>query len=158
MRLLAAGLLLAAGGCGQAAVEKSFDGVEAVLRSPTKVEAFRVGTADGNPHSTDYRAMPETAGPVAVDPATASELARILLDPKSYSPHPKPCVPNPGVKLRFTAGSRTVEVFLCFECSELFVYEGARSRGALEFDPAHGSLVIVVKRLFPKDPAIQALK
>lgn len=112
------------------------------------------------PPSGEYRDWVVSAGPVDVDAAASREIAKILLEPKSYyRGAPKACVPTPGVKLKFIgAGERTVWVYLCFECEMLFVEEGKTSRGGDDFDPAARALAALMKKLFPKDPEIQLLR
>ena len=151
-------LLLLCGGCaGDARFNKVWSGLESTITSPTRVEAFRITASKPD---MDYLKWAETAGPILLDGPTSKELAGILLDSKGYyRGPPKACIPTPGVKLRFTpANGTTVWVYLCFECRILIVYEGQSLRGSDDFDPAAPALAALVKKLFPKDPEIQALK
>jgi hypothetical protein len=143
-----------------------------VLSKPQAVEAFRIdpgipapvgGSKDepaagaaAAPRLGEYRI---TAGPVAVDAATAAELSSILLDPDTYDwVRAKGCEFRPGVGLRFVKDASRVEMALCFECDELMIWRLGRRIGMEDFDAARPRLVAVVKKLFPDDPKIQALE
>ncbi len=151
-------ILMTACGGGDPKVDALWAGLEGAVRSPQKVEAFRLAQPDKP--EMDYPAVKETAGPVALDASSTKEVSTLLLDPASYyRGAPKKCLPTPGVKLKFTGSSGSaVWVYLCFECKILIVYDGSTLRGQDDFDPAAPALATIVKKLFPKDAAIQALK
>jgi hypothetical protein len=135
-----------------------------VLAKPQAVEAFRI---DPDPRAKDpsdvkaprlgeYRV---TAGPVVLDAATTAELSSILLDPDTYDwQRAKGCDFTPGVGLRFVKDASRVEIALCFECDELMIWRMGRRVGMEDFDDARPRLVAVVKKLFPDDAKIQALR
>lgn len=157
MRISAAALLLLAGCGGEHEAGAVWGPLTGVLESPTRIEAFRINMPEGK-EGAAYTDWPVSSGPVVLDGAIGKELSAILLDPRSYSTAPKPCEPRPGVKVRWWSGARRVEMVFCFECATLWVYSDAGRGVQREFDPAGKRLVAVMKRIFPKDPQIQALK
>ncbi len=144
-------------------VTKLFGGSEGLqaLVAPEKVEAFRVRAMpnDENPDSqATVGGATITTGPVAVDAGTARDLAGILKDPHTYGwDFAKGCKFDPGVVLRFTAGTSTVDVILCFHCEELQSYLNGKKVGGEDFDAATARIAAIVKRLFPNDEEIQKL-
>jgi hypothetical protein len=99
------------------------------------------------------------SGPVPVDAATAAELRAIFADDSIYDwERAKGCEFDPGVAIRFTKTSASLDVLLCFHCDELAVYRGTTRVGGEDFDVARPRLVAIAKRLFPADDKIQALK
>mgnify|MGYP006969408098 CR=1 FL=1 len=152
--------LFAAPGCaGEAQVEKLFGGAEAVgvVNEATTVEAFRLPTGSFFQESPEKYTM--TSGPVAVSAATAEKLRAALLDPKTYGwDFAKGCEPDFGVRIRFTKGKETVDVFFCFGCDILAVYFNGKRTGDEDFDDARPAFVAAAKALFPKDEAIQGLE
>lgn len=132
-----------------------------VLAKPLAVDAFRIDPAlppmDASaPRIGDFAI---TSGPVALDAAAVQEMSSVLLDPDTYDwARAKGCDFMPGVGLRFVKDASRVEIALCFECDELMIFRMGRRVGMEDFDTARPRLVAVVKRLFPDDPKIQALK
>ena len=167
--MFAAALLAAAGaftaGCrgGDWRVAQLYGGTTSmsVLEAPQSIEAFRINsalrTADPNaPRLGDY---PILSDPVRADAATIQELSAILRDPDTYDWYrAKGCDFTPGVGLRLVRDASRVEIALCFECDELKIWRMGRTVGMEDFDAARPRLVAIVKRLFPDDAAIQALK
>lgn len=134
-------------------------GIEAAITIEAWLIAGGVPTPGGAPRPSSYFEYPETAGPVVLSKPAAAALTAILSDPKLVVPGARPCVPHPGVKFRFTRPSPyPVWVFLCFECSELFVYEGKAPQDGALFDAARSQLIAVLKPLFPKDEGLQGMK
>ena len=169
VRFVAAALLAVTGalvaGCrgGDWRVAQLYGGSTSmgVLEAPQSVEAFRIDpalrTADPKaPRLGDY---PILAGPVHADAAAIAELSSILRDPETYDWYrAKGCDFTPGVGLRLVRDASRVEIALCFECDELKIWRMGRTVGMEDFDAARPRLVALVKRLFPDDAAIQALK
>jgi hypothetical protein len=163
--LLAAVPLLAATGCGSKdwRVQQLYGGPTSmeVLTFPQVVEAFRIDPRlpapdKAAPRLGDFNIL---AGPVPVPAADADELKKVILDPETYDWYrAKGCDFRPGVGLRFMKDASRVELALCFECDELMIFRHGRRIGMEDFDAARPRLVAVVKRLFPDDPQIQALK
>jgi hypothetical protein len=154
--------LIAMAGCGDSATEPPggvpsgpWIGLAAALVSPRAVDAWTIfgGT------EPSYFNYPESSRRTPVDAARAKEMAAILADPKSFSDNPKPCEPRPGVKVRYSrVKGEPIWLFFCFDCEELFIYEGSASRGSKEIDPSAKALSALMKRIFPKDSGIQSLK
>lgn len=103
-----------------------------------RVEAFRLDQKPSRGRViheiADY--ITEIGGPVAVDSVSASELSSILTADRSYQwDLYKPCLPTPGVKLRFARERDHVDMYLCFQCRILM------SGGSM--DPAHWANVVM---------------
>ena len=159
-RLLAISLLALTAGCdAEENQAKLFGTGEAqdVIARPTKVRAYRL--ADNSfyqPAVADYKT---TAGPIDVDDAVARETSQLLVDVDSYLwDTAKGCEPIFGVRLEFTQGDKTADVFLCFECDILSVYYQGKPVGGEDFDRIQPQLVGIVKQIFPDDETIQSLK
>lgn len=117
--------------------------------------APRPGVPEEKPPSSyfDYK---EISGPVTLGAGSAKELTAALSGLKTGA---RPCIPAPGVKLKFNRPTlHPVWVFICFECNELFVYEGLASQDACTIDDVRSQLLAALKPLFPKDPDFQRLK
>jgi hypothetical protein len=165
MRALALAVVLAAAACsGGGSVTAVYGGAAnwAAIEAPEKVTTYRVI----RPGVLQHVRAPETiagfeivAGPIDVDAATAKELAAIFADDETYEfETAKACEFDPGVALRFARAGTVVDVLLCFSCDELAAYEGKKRVGGEDFDTARPRLVAIVKRLFPEDEKLQALK
>ena len=167
-------LLLA--GCGEqsapnTAARGPWLGLGPALKDGGQAEAWRI-TGGGPPTpeearrgardeslSGDYLSYREIAGPVPLSRSLQNDLTRILSDSTLINDGVHPCIPTPGVKVRYTrAKGVPISICFCFECNELFVYEGTIRREHKGFDPGASALSKVFKKVFPKDPIIQALK
>lgn len=158
MRSLSA-LLLTLLGCAQAPPTKEFRpaaDVE-VLAAPDSVQAFRLTDGPISPGGRgriEWHQWPVESS-ATVDAGTARELAALLADPRSFALEPiRGAIPRPGVKFIFRRGSATLGAMLCFQSRMITFYGGGQSAN---FDPSVRELARLVKRLFPKDPGIQAL-
>jgi hypothetical protein len=133
------------------------DGTAAVRR-----EAFRLdgaGRRDGASDGFRIHGWPVLAGPADVDPATAASLAGVLLADGTYEwDMSKACEFMPGLAIRQTRGTHTVDVLVCFSCDEVgFWTNGARS-GVEDMDSRRADLVAIARKLFPGDAKFRALK
>jgi hypothetical protein len=134
----------------------SWIGLKAALEHPGAVDAWTIA---GDPRKGSYFDYPESSKRIPVDTDAAASLSAILSDPKSFSGNPKGCIPVPGVKIRFSrTGLDPVWLFFCFDCEELFIYEGFLERESKEIDPSTKKLVALMKKIFPKSSSIQSLK
>ena len=69
------------------------------------------------------------------------------------------CIPDYGVRLRFTRNNDIVEFLLCYECNILEVsHDGQLQTQEMSFDSVHGALVKAIQSVFPNDEAIKNLK
>jgi hypothetical protein len=155
MRIIAPLTILALSACSPSRGDGIFGDSAGVVRSPERVLALRLAKQQ-RPFAGAYADWPADGAPVAVDPALAAELARLLFDDASYRPAdapPKTCIFNPGVRIDFVRGASTAPLYLCFDCLQL-----VGPKGGADFDPAARAFGAVVKKLFPKDPEIQSLK
>lgn len=145
------------------------DAVE-ILKAPEKVECFRIdGKSWISPEqqarieeeTKRIRGYAITAQGKDQDAAFGAKIAAVLFDEKTYNfESAKACEPVPGVAFRVWKGKASVDVVLCFECSELDVVTGDKEiRHAREdFDNARAALVALAKAAFPDDKTIQGLK
>ncbi len=158
---LVTALLLA--GCNQPSTSRAYRivfggaGAAAAVRNATTVRAYRMKSPSYFAKTIDKYEM--VGDPVAVPGDMAAQLKKALLNPRSYIfDAVKSCEPDYGVRLEFVHNNRKVDVLLCFECRILTVYDGGRNVGGEDFDPINDQLIGMVKKLFPKDEAIQALE
>ena len=125
-------------------------------------EAFRIDGIAARadlPQGNGLQGYPILAGPVPLDAATAAELAAILLDDDTYDwDRAKGCEFAPGVAIRASRDTTSVDVLLCFSCDEVAFYVNGTKRGTEDTDARRADLVQIAKRLFPDDPKISALK
>ena len=132
------------------------------LARAEKVQAFRVKHTIENARDKQrkqIRGYPVLSGPHPVDKKVAGNLVRLLQDKSTYDfERDKGCEMVPGVVVVFTHQRTKVELVLCFECDQLEIYVGDKNTGYEDFDPARPKLLKLVKRIFPKDQAIQGLK
>jgi hypothetical protein len=165
--LVACAVLVALAGCSSGPAKRVVDlygGADAwaAVASPEAATAYRVV----RPGVLTYVRAPDTIdgyeitqGPVAVDAATARELATILGDDAIYDwERAKGCDFDPGVAVRFARAGREVDVLFCFKCDELAAFVGGRRVGGEDFDVARPRLLAVFRRLFPHDEALQSLR
>ena len=132
-------------------------GAQGVVAKPTKVQAYRL--ADKSFYQPTVKDYKTTAGPIAVDEALAARLSKLLLDRDNYLwDVAKGCEPIFGVRLEFTQGDKSVDLFFCFECDILAVYFRGKPVGSEDFDTMRPQLVEIVQKIFPDDMVIQDLK
>ena len=157
--ILTCALLTLAAGCSAGDLDSVFGtgGAQDVIAAPEKVQAIRLADQSFyQPTVADYKTA---AGPIDVDKDIGKQTSKLLLDEKSYLwDVAKGCEPIFGVRLQFTKGEQTADVFFCFECDILTIYFQGKPVGSEDFDPIRPQLVTIVKQLFPEDEAIQGLK
>jgi hypothetical protein len=94
--------------------------------------------------------------------AWSDSLIRALTDPETYLREDRegvyPCIPVPGVGVRFTHGSTLTDVEICFECGIVFMQSTALRPSGGRLAPASVPLKLLIKQAFPADSAIQALR
>ena len=144
-------------------VKNLFGGIEGIVAvvEPERVEAYRVAPL----HKIPKGETPETvggagilSGPVAVDEATARDLAEILKSADTYRwDSAKACKFDPGVAIRFIGKSSTTDVLFCFHCEELQVWRDGKRVGGEDFDADRKRIAAIMKRIFPDDEGIQGL-
>lgn len=99
--------------------------------------------------------------------AFAQQIARLVLDERSYEPRMWPfgrsvmkaCLLTPGVAFRIWAQRRAVDVLVCFRCDQIAVARvgGTKGMRAGDIDPARAAFVRLVKSVLGDDPEIPAL-
>src|SRR6185295_12384758 len=131
------------------------------LRGVTNAQGWRI--AGGGPPTppapgekekprVGYLEYKELSGPIDLSSSQRKDLIRLLGDPKVVGDGVHPCMPSPGIKVRFDRPpAEPVLVFFCFECHELYVYEGKTQREAKGFDQGVSQLAAVMKKIFPSD-------
>ena len=127
------------------------------IQNATSVNAFRLKpSSEYHAHLSEYEM---TSGPVVVPADAASTLRSILLDTSTYEwDAAKACMPVYGVRIQFKLGAEEVDVLFCFECDILGVYDNGAPMGGEDFDDAREEILSVIRKLFPDDADIQALK
>jgi hypothetical protein len=137
-----------------------------ILSGATRVECFRIDprtsdSGDEKPGGKAIDGYPITATAKEQGRAFAGKLVDALNDEKSYGP-PARCF-FPGVGLRVWKGKESLDVIICFSCSNFYVVardedgkEVARTAQA-GFDAAITSWVKLARQAFPDDAAIQKL-
>jgi hypothetical protein len=135
----------------------------AIVREATRVEAYRVVPPAGSkPVQDDISPFDfkVAVGPKAVPEEMAKVLAESLLSPSTYRWWGmKECgYPVYGVKLSFFRGNDRVDVFFCFQCGDLAVTRDGKTFGAGDFYEMKRPFVKAVKKLFPNDAEIQAIR
>jgi len=153
-----------------------------VLEAADRVEIFVVGPQPVGPpgnadDSTGNQLPPETPRTIRRYPvrqvapgqgrAFAQQIARLILDERSYEPRMYPfgrsvmkaCTFAPGVAFRVWARTRAVDVLLSFRCDEIAVayVNGKREPLAGDIDPARAAFVQLVKSVLGDDPEIAKL-
>jgi hypothetical protein len=153
-----------------------------VLESGDRVEVFvvgprRVGARGYADDNTGYQLPPGTPLTIQRYPvrrvaasqgrAFAQQLARLVLDERSYEPRGYPfgrsvmkaCAFAPGVAFRVWARTRAVDVLVCFQCDEIAVayVGGKREMTAGDIDPARATFVRLVKSVLGEDPELAKL-
>jgi hypothetical protein len=155
-----------------ARILESGDRVEVFVVGPTPVGAR--GYADDN---TGYQLPPGTPVTIQRYPvrrvaasqgrAFAQQIARLVLDERTYEPRMYPfgrsvmkaCAFFPGVAFRVWARTRAVDVLVCLQCDEIAVayVGGKREMMAGDIDPARAAFVRLVKSVLGDDPEIAKL-
>ena len=145
--------------CSELVEEKVFGGSEnfEIVEGASSVLATRIDStaADDTAFYYDYS---EIGNPVALDSSVVGKLKALLKERGSYDlKRSKPCEPVPGVKLTFTDDTKSLDIFLCFECNILIVMKDKKRIAHEDFDPMRQNLVTVAKLAFPNDKEITSL-
>ena len=134
----------------------------AVLNGASHVEAFRIKPTKQEGAKKQVAGYPITATGKDQGKEFASELATVLKDDKTWFGVSARCF-NPGVAFRVWNDKESVDVIICFGCSnfELMVRDAAgkavhKTHGA--FGPRSGPLLKLARKAFPDDKDIQGLK
>jgi hypothetical protein len=108
------------------------------------------------------------ATPGIIDGPEAWQIIAALSDATNFGGELM-CIFDPGVVLRFASGTRTLDIVICFSCSETVLYrdgtvvnrpyfgEFSHSKNTFRKD-AKRAFTAAAKKAFPKDKAIQGLR
>jgi hypothetical protein len=147
-----------------------------IFAAPDKVEIFRLEDMrlQGNPRYDNLKKIDGLAyrsKSVYNDPALAKRLTDLVLNPYSYSLTHSACIFNPGVAFRFSKGTQTALIAICFHCNQLALIENdphlpltsidgplVRLRFIADIDFYRPEFLEIVKAAFPNDPEIQKLE
>lgn len=135
--------------------------VSVALRNPDRCQAWLLGPL---PDTTDWQRAtladyPLRSPPTIVGVSDAKRIGKLLSSKETYNlESAKGCEPTYGVRLEFRNGTDALDVLLCFECSIFTVFRNSENVGGEDFDAAASELVAIIKRSFPDDAKIQALK
>ena len=154
--------LLLTAGCGPTAEMDNMlpPATRAILSAPDSVRAFRLNLGPYPKDMVKPKTWPEvpTSAEAPVEGAVRDEIRRLLLDSSSYDWEGKGCIPRPGVKIRFTRGTSTAEVYVCLECLMLNFGAGPPENPYWgSWDPIASKFLRIVKGLFPNDAELQAV-
>jgi hypothetical protein len=145
---------------GDAAKKQLPEAAQEILSGATRVECFRIDPrTSGKGEHIDGYVVTATAEEQGRD--FAAKLAAALKDEKSYG-DPARCF-FPGVGFRAWKGKESVDVVICYLCSNFYVV--ARDENGKEvartpyigFQCNRAAFVELAKAAFPEDPAIQQL-
>jgi hypothetical protein len=137
-----------------------------ILSGATRVECFRIDprtadTGEGKPGAKHIDGYPITATAKEQGRDFADKLTAALKDEQSYGPAAR-CF-FPGVGFRAWKDKESVDVVICYMCSNFYVVahdadgkEVARTQLA-GFQGNWAAFVQLAKAAFPDDPAIQQL-
>jgi len=148
---------------GDAAVSRLLGGEEnvAMIRHSDSARATRLEwrepTANAPANIVDD--FPEIGDAVPLSAETVGRLAGELLDPAAYQWYAvRGCIPIYGVRVRFSRGSDSLDVYFCMECDLLaFVRNGRMVGAAAVGSRAHNLFAASFKSAFPQDPVIQGI-
>ena len=133
----------------------------AALSAPDQVRAWRTTAEYAVKKGTvtqgklgDYLIL---RGPVPVEAQIGAEISAILQKDIYEWNMAKGCEPIPGVAVEYTKGANKVLIFFCFECDILLTYLNGNRVSGEDFDRAHSSLAVLIKKIFPNDSEIQKL-
>ena len=163
--VIAVGVALYQAAFGPPSMTRLFGSAEnlTIVREATRVEAYRLAPLNGvNPVDVDTSPLEfrTTAGPVIVKSELSETLQEALLSSQTYRWWGvKECgYPIYGVKLSFFRGSERVDVYFCFKCAVLAVVRDEQVVGRADFDHGERIFIDAVKKLFPQDAEIQAIR
>lgn len=121
------------------------------ISKPDKAEAWLLTSGSDRPKV-------DRAGPIKLTTGTAKAFSDALLNFDSYLWRDgKACVMDEGARLRFTRGTDTVDIRLCYECDMLSIRHSG-STHIPDFDPAHNALVRALQAAFPNDKIVKGLQ
>lgn len=144
---------------GPEAVSVLSDTSGAVKREAWRIDSFNIKRNPAPVNPPRLHDHPILAGPVAVDDATAAEIAAIFLDDDTYRwDVAKGCEFDPGVVIRETRGATVVDILLCFSCDEAEFHVGGKRAGIEDTDARRADLLRIARRLFPDDPDLAKLR
>jgi hypothetical protein len=137
----------------------------ALIRSVRQLSAHRVDHKKPEWKGAKLVGFPPLAPPVQVSGEAAGELAKLLLDEKSFDfDVARRCAESgPAVAFRYDSKDGRLVVYLGFGCRALFAF-GYAADGSLvhveaaHFDPARKAFVDVVKKALPRDRVLQKLR
>jgi len=138
-----------------------------LIASPQTVTAWRtIGSFTSITNSEDLlKHFNKSGAGVLVPPDLVMQLTNVLLDKRSYLNVADACIHVPDLVLTFSNGTNDLDLFFCLDCRVIMVKtgEGEKGQPPLTMDSdlaktASSKLVHIMKKVFPKDDAIQSLK
>jgi hypothetical protein len=146
----------------------SAEGIK-ILKGVTKVEVFRVDSSrEAQKGEKKIGTYPISATGKTQGKAFAGELVKVLFADDTYYGREAKCF-EPGLAYRLWKGKASVEVIICFKCTNLRVTaKDAKGKVLNESDEtppggfggtaSEAALIKLAKKAFPRDKDIQALK
>ncbi len=147
-----------------AEVAKPFGDTEAMdtIAHATEVTLFRLfgerHSADGNGAKAAFDPDDVVGKAIPIVEPDAEHVRFWFSDPASVPRNPKACIPEFGVKIRFSTPMKSVDVLLCLRCKEVALFRSGKWIGTSDFDPIAPQVLDLVKRLLPDDDRLQSLR
>ena len=126
----------------------------ALLEAPPRWEAWLLHAGPVG-EAAAFQGVARRGGALTVNTAGFEGLLALLRDPRTFGPAAEPCGQAPLVGMRLSDADANLDLLLCFDCDLLQVCFPDR-RPARRFHRA--ALLPHVKRLWPRDPEVQALR
>lgn len=142
----------------------------ATLKAPERVEVYRISPfvdSDLAPGARTILGHEVLSGPAVPAPAARDEFVALFADKNSFSDRPL-CGSEPGVLLRASSGTTTVDVLFCFKCRDVVIVRNDEKQAA--FDPGMDGIKVSMtpesgrkflrafQELFPDDKELQGVK
>lgn len=135
---------------GESVLTQIPDSIRLAVSEPTEVTAVRI-------HSTDHGSSERIGQPVRLNADQIAELQPLFRRGGASVGVPA-CIPRPGIRFKFSKGSRIVKADICLSCARaLFQEQGSKNSGAANFDNVKPQMVAFIKTVFVNDPEIQRL-
>lgn len=138
---------------------EAFGGPEgiAVLKSPARVEIYRVDASTGSKHckrawkakpgNRKVVGYPVVAGPVQPTAITLKKLQNWFVQTGSYRFGDRSnCAFCPGYVLRFVGEHASVDVLVCFDCKDLLIRRASQERWC-NFRPGSDELLEILSEV-----------
>jgi hypothetical protein len=129
-----------------------------ILRGAERVEAVLLKMPP-DPQTTPPHEYPVEGDSVVVKPAVALGFADWLVDSSRHlvarEGEAKGCFPIYYLRLRYSLGDSAVDVYVCFLCDDVTIYEEGKTVPYQGIDFAVDGSLHLALHIFPDDPALR---